>query len=161
LHHESGDIHLFFHRKEDDAMTIKRLTAAAAASAILASTITFVALAGGQSMVKAAGDLKWQDMGSPGVVSAPVKGDLKGPSSFFLRYPVGLETPKHHHTADHHCVVVSGTTTLTLDGKAHRLGPGSWFSMTGGAPHTARVEGNEPVLFYCETKGAWDVVAEK
>jgi mannose-6-phosphate isomerase-like protein (cupin superfamily) len=120
-----------------------------------------VAALAADSVVVPKADLKWKDMGN-GVTAAPVSGDMeKGKSRFFLTYPVGLVTPKHHHDADHYVTVLSGSITLTVDGKEHKLGPGSYFSMTKKASHTAKVEGNEPAVFFIEADGPWNVVGEK
>jgi len=133
---------------------------AISAAAIAAASI--LAIGAGKSMVVAKADLKWKDMGIPGVASAPVSGDMeKGASRFFLKYPVGFVTPKHHHTADHYVAVVSGTITLTVDGKDHKLGPGSYFALTEKMSHTAKVEGNEEAVFFIQADGPWDVVMEK
>src|SRR3990167_1777367 len=113
------------------------------------------------TMVVAKADLKWKEMGN-GVTAAPVSGDMeKGPSRFFLKYPVGLVTPNHHHDADHYATVVSGSITLTVDGKAHKLGPGAYFSLTNKAPHIAKVEGNEAAVFFIQADGPWNVVSDK
>jgi hypothetical protein len=50
---------------------------------------------------------------------------------------------------------------LTVDGKEHTLGPGSYFALTEKMPHTAKVEGNEEAVFFIQADGAWDVVMEK
>ena len=146
-------------------MDSKRLRIAAiSAMAIVAalSVPLFGGAAAEKSAVMAASELKWKDMGIPGVVAAPVSGDMeKGPSRFFLKYPVGFVTPSHHHSPDHFVAVVSGTITLTVGGKEYRLGPGSYFSLTGKAPHVAKVEGNEEALFFIQADGPWDVVMEK
>jgi mannose-6-phosphate isomerase-like protein (cupin superfamily) len=137
---------------------------AISATALVASAPVPVLGSGdaGKTTVLATSDLKWKDMGIPGVVAAPVSGDMdKGPSRFFLKYPVGLVTPKHHHSADHYVAVISGTITLTVDGKEHRLGPGSYFALTGKASHIAKVEGNEEAVFFIQADGPWDVVPEK
>lgn len=106
-------------------------------------------------------NLKWKDMGN-GVTAALVSGDMeKGASRFFLKYPVGLVTPKHHHDADHYGTVVSGTVTLTVEGKQHKLGPGSYFVLTNKAPHTAKVEGKQAVVFFIQADGPWNAVMEK
>lgn len=116
----------------------------------------------GKATVVAKADLKWKDMGIPGVVGAPVSGDMeKGASRFFLKYPVGFVTPKHHHTTDHYATLVSGTITMTVDGKDHKLGPGSYFALTGKMPHVVKVEGNEEAVFFIQADGPWDVVMEK
>src|SRR6188768_3265625 len=86
--------------------------------------------AAADSTAVAKADLKWKDMGN-GIAAAPVSGDMeKGASRFFLKYPVGLVTPKHHHDPDHYVTIVSGTITLTTEGKEHKLGPGSYFAIT-------------------------------
>lgn len=113
------------------------------------------------AVVMAKADLKWKDLGN-GIAAAPVSGDMdKGASRFFLKYPVGLVTPKHHHDANHYVTVVSGTITLTVDGKAHRLGPGSYFALTNKASHVAKVEGNEEAVFFIQAESAWNVVMDK
>ena len=137
-----------------------RLVAIVLATFIAAVTMPGVAI--GKSVVVPKAELKWVDMGIPGVAAAPVSGDMKkGPSRFFLKYPVGFVTPKHHHTTDHSVTVVSGTITLTVDGKDHRLGPGSYFELNNKAPHVAKVEGNEEAVFFIQAKGPWDVVMAK
>ena len=134
-----------------------------ALSATLTAAATGLAIGADESVVVVAkADLQWKDMGIPGVAAAPVSGDMeKGASRFFLKYPVGFVTPKHHHTADHYVTVVSGTITLTVDGKDHKLGPGSYFALTQKMPHTAKVEGNEEAVFFIQADGPWDVVTEQ
>lgn len=132
------------------------------ASAALLAAIPVVAVGGGKSIVVAKADLKWKEMGVPGLMAAPVAGDMeKGPCRFYLKYPVGFVTPNHHHSADHYVTVVSGAITLTVGGVDYRLGPGSYFELTGKAPHTAKVEGNEDAVFFIQADGPWDVVMEK
>ena len=97
-----------------------------------------------------------------GVVAAPVSGDMdKGPSRFFLKYPAGFVTPSHHHSADHYATIISGSITLTAAGREQKLGPGSYFALTGKASHVARVEGKEEAVFFIEADGPWDVVMDK
>jgi mannose-6-phosphate isomerase-like protein (cupin superfamily) len=116
----------------------------------------------GKSVVMSKADLKWVAMGNSGVAAAAVSGDMnKGPSRFFLKYPVGLVTPMHHHTANHHVTVISGSITLTVGGKEHRLGPGSYFMLADRAPHIAKVEGNEEAVFFIQAEAPWDVVMAK
>jgi mannose-6-phosphate isomerase-like protein (cupin superfamily) len=130
-------------------------------SAALMAGAPMLAAAAGSAVVVAKADLKWKDMGN-GITAAPVSGNMeKGASRFFLKYPVGLVTPNHHHAADHYVTVVSGTITLTVEGKSHKLGPGSYFALTRKAPHTAKVEGNEDAVFFIQANGPWNVVMEK
>lgn len=117
--------------------------------------------ASADTMVMTRADLKWKEMGN-GIAAAPVSGDMaSGPSRFFLKYPVGLVTPNHHHDADHYVTLVSGAITLTAGGKAHRLGPGDYFALTDKAPHVAKVEGKEPAVFFIQADGPWNVVMDK
>lgn len=132
---------------------------------MLSSLMALVAATPGpvaaDSTVVAKAELKWKDLGN-GISAAPVSGDMgKGASRFFLKYPVGLVTPNHHHDSDHYVTVVSGTITLTTGGKEYKLGPGAYFSLTNKAPHTAKVEGNEDAVFFIQADGPWNVVMEK
>lgn len=116
----------------------------------------------GKSIVLSKADLKWKAMGNAGVAAALVSGDMeKGPSRFFLKYPAGLVTPLHHHTANHHVTVVSGSLTLTVGGKEHRLGPGAYFMLADRAAHIAKVEGTEEAVMFVQAEAAWDVVMAK
>ena len=117
------------------------------------------ALAADSTVVTKA-ELQWKDLGN-GVSAAPVSGDMqKGPSRFFLKYPVGLTTPRHHHDADHYVTLISGSVTLTVEGKEHKLGPGDYFALTHKVPHVAKVEGNEPAIFFIQADSPWNVVME-
>lgn len=130
------------------------------AAALMAQSPMLIA-ADGPTAVVTKTDLKWKDMGN-GIAAAPVSGDMaKGASRFFLKYPVGLITPKHHHSADHYVTVVSGEITLTVAGKDYKLGPGSYFALTNKAPHVAKVEGKEEAVFFIQADGPWNVVMQK
>jgi len=141
-------------------MTIKRAIAISI-SVVLMSGAPFLAIGAGQTVVMAKADLKWKDMGN-GVTSAVVSGDMdKGESRFFLKYPVGLVTPNHHHDADHYVTLVSGMITLTVDGKDHKLEPGAYFALTNKTPHVAKVEGKEEAVFFIQSNGPWNVVMKQ
>jgi mannose-6-phosphate isomerase-like protein (cupin superfamily) len=119
------------------------------------------ALANADSMVVPTADLKWQDMGN-GISAASISGDMgTGPSRFLLKYPVGLVTPNHHHDADHHVTLVSGTVTLTLEGKAHKLEPGAYFALSNKVPHIVKVEGQQDAVLFIQADGPWNVVMEQ
>lgn len=129
-----------------------------AATLLAASPVLW---AGGAAVVTKKAELAWKDMGN-GVAAATVSGDMqKGASRFFLKYPPGLVTPSHHHSADHYVTVVSGQLTLTVDGKPHKLGPGDYFALTRKMSHVARVEGKEEAVFFIQADAPWDVVMEK
>lgn len=130
-------------------------------AAALFSAASVYAGEAGKSVVLSKADLKWKAMGN-GIAAAPISGDMqKGPCRFFLKYPVGLVTPMHHHTANHHVTVVSGSITLTVGGKDHRLGPGSYFMLADRAAHIAKVEGNEDAVLFIQADAPWDVVMAK
>lgn len=142
-------------------MKTKYAFVAAVAVAVLSAAFVSASEMG-KSVVLTKSDLKWTAMGNSGVAAAPVSGDMaKGPCRFFLKYPVGLVTPLHHHTANHHVALVSGNITLTVDGKEHHLGPGAYFMLSDQAQHIAKVEGNEDAVFFIEAEGPWDVVMAK
>ena len=139
-------------------MTALRNVRVLTAAALVAAIPLHVA-ADGATVVTPSADLEWKDLGN-GVMAAPVSGDMAtGASRFFLKYPAGLVTPVHHHDADHHATLVSGSITLDVDGKHYTLGPGSYFALTGKAAHTAKVEGGEPAVFFIQADGPWNVVA--
>lgn len=141
-------------------MTNKRTTTLSIAW-LAALPLLATAAAADPTVVLTKADLNWKDMGN-GITAAVVSGDMeKGQSRFFLKYPVGLVTPNHHHDANHHVTMVSGTITLTVDGKAYKLEPGAYFTLTNKAPHIARVEGNEPAVFFIQSDGPWNVVMEQ
>ena len=66
----------------------------------------------------------------------------------------------HHHSPDHYVTVVSGTLTLTAEGKESQLAPGSFFALVNKAPHAARVDGKEAAVMFVDARGPWDVVME-
>lgn len=129
---------------------------------------TFVALvmvaplAVAQVVIKPAGELKWADGGAPGVSTASVDGDLaKGASRFYLRYASGFVAPLHHHTPDHALTTVTGTLVLIVDGKEHRLPPGSYVSLKKKALHAARCEAGADCVMFVDARGRWDAVIKK
>ena len=142
-------------------MNKKHLMIVAVTAAVITAA-SVAAIAGEKTMVVPKAELKWKDLGIPGVAAAPVSGDMeKGPSRFFLKYPVGLVTPPHHHTTDHYVTLVSGNVTMTVDGKDYKLGPGSYLALTNKSTHVAKVEGNEEAVFFVQADGPWDVVMEQ
>lgn len=142
-------------------MKMKHLSIVAISAALIAAAFV-PAFGADESVVVANADLKWVNLGDSGVSAALVSGDMeKGASRFFLKYPAGFVTPLHHHTTDHYITLVSGSITLTVDGKDYKLGPGSYFELKQKKPHAAKVEGSEAAVFFIEAEKAWDVVLEK
>jgi quercetin dioxygenase-like cupin family protein len=118
-----------------------------------------VSAGGGGAAIEPRAALKWAQGGVPEVSTCTLEGDMaKGPSHFYLKYAAGFVAPLHHHSPDHYVTTVSGTLVLTVDGKEHRLPPGSYFALTGKKEHAARCEGSEDCVMFADARGPWDVV---
>ena len=138
--------------------------AALAATLVLMPAYPLPALAqsGMNAMFAPVAELKWVGAGVPGVSTAVVRGDMaKSASHFFLKYASGFVAPVHHHSPDHYATTVTGNLVLIVDGKEHRLAPGSYFAFTGRAQHGARCEGAQDCVMFIDARGPWDVVVAK
>src|SRR5437762_3227007 len=84
----------------------------------------------GKAVLISAPEVKWSEVpGLAGLQIAVVEGNSeKGAHHMFLKYKDGFIAPVHHHSPDHFVSVVAGTLVLVVDGKEHRLPPGSYFS---------------------------------
>jgi quercetin dioxygenase-like cupin family protein len=132
--------------------------------AALALAFSPAALAQGsaKAVFTPSADVKWINAGVPGVETAVVKGNMaKGASHFYLKYGAGFVAPVHHHSPDHYATTVTGNLVLVVDGKEHRLAPGSYFAFTGKANHAARCEGSQDCVMFIDARGPWDVVMAK
>jgi quercetin dioxygenase-like cupin family protein len=133
--------------------------------ASLAATLALApafAWAQGAAIFAPSADLKWVNAGVPGVSTAVVRGDMaKGASHFYLKYASGFVAPVHHHSPDHYVTTVTGNLVLIVDGKEHKLAPGSYFAFTNKAAHAARCEGAQDCVMFVDARGAWDVVVPK
>jgi quercetin dioxygenase-like cupin family protein len=107
-------------------------------------------------------DVKWNDVPDmAGVQIAAVDGDpTKGPSHFFIKFAGGFAAPLHHHTANHYVTVVSGTVSLSVDGKEQKLPAGSFFAFTSKAKHTTSCAAGADCVLSIDARGKWDVVME-
>jgi quercetin dioxygenase-like cupin family protein len=127
---------------------------------LAAAAVSAVVFAG--ASVWSAAQLEWTDAGIPGVSKAVVAGDMATAASrFYWKYKAGFIAPDHHHTSDHIVTTVSGTLVLVVDGKEHRLEPGSYFSLSEKQPHATRCEGSVDCVMFIEAQGPWDVVIEE
>jgi len=141
---------------------LKTIAMAGFVGAALLVPLTAGAKDSGKAVYAPAGDLKWADIPNrPGFQMAPVQGNpSKGAARFFVKLPGNAEVPLHHHTADHHVAVVSGTMVLN-DGQDHTLPAGSYFSFTGKKQHTTKCTDTAGCTLFVDSKGKWDVVEEK
>lgn len=116
----------------------------------------------GKAVLWSADELKWVDPPNspPGVKMAVLWGDPdKGPFGAIHKLPAGFTAPLHHHTANHHAVVLMGSVTLTPEGEAaKKLGPGSYFSFTGMKKHSTTCEAGADCQIFVDCAGPWDVV---
>jgi len=131
-----------------------------AAAMLAASLVAQHASAQSQAVIVRADEVKWANAGIAGVSTAVVEGDLiRGASKFYLRYAAGFVAPVHYHSTDHRVTTVSGSLVLIVDGKEHRVAPGSYFALLGRQPHAARCEGSQDCVMFIDARAPWDVVA--
>lgn len=82
---------------------------------------------------------------------AVVSGDLQaGPQGTFGRFPANFETPKHVHSHSYRAVVISGQMTNPFEGETTPpvMGPGSFWSVAGGAAHSTACVSDTPCEFF-------------
>ena len=141
-------------------LVLTALAALAAGSLMAAPAAAKKPAPAANATLVAADELKWVDVPGTPAKMATVKGDAaKGAHASFIKLPAGFSAPLHHHTADHHVVVVSGKVTLTPEGGAAKtLGPGSWFQFTGRKKHVTTCETGADCVLYVVSNGAWDLV---
>jgi quercetin dioxygenase-like cupin family protein len=137
--------------------------ALAVASGAAAQAAKKAAKSGGGAVFVPAAEAKFSPVpGFDGVQIAPLQGDPgKGASHFLLKYAAGFKAPVHHHSANHYFTVVSGTLVLEVDGKEHKLPPGSYVAFTGKKKHATRCEAGAECVLAMDVRGKWDVVPAK
>ena len=115
-----------------------------------------------KAVIIEAANLKFTDVpGFTGVHMAVAEGDpAKGAHHVFMKFDAGFTAPLHHHTADHFGTVISGTVTFVVDGKEHKLPPGSYFAFQNKGTHITKCELGSDCLIFLDTRGKWDVIAE-
>ena len=139
------------------------LTALAAGSLLAAqATGAQSAAAQGKATLVGADELKWVAIPDTPAKMATVKGDsAKGAHASFVKLPAGFSAPLHHHTADHHVAVVSGTLVLTPQGgTAKKLPAGAWFEFTGKKTHLTACEAGSDCVLFVVGRAAWDLIPE-
>ncbi len=116
----------------------------------------------GSCVLLPADDLKWNEVpGFPGVKMAALEGDpATGPCHIMMKLSDGFAAPLHHHTSDHFVTVVSGTLSLTVDGKETKLPAGSFFLFKGKKVHVTKCEPGADCVLAIDARGKWDVLPE-
>ena len=105
-------------------------------------------------------DLKWVPMagGPPGVMIAPLKGDMTmGAHEGLIKFPAGFVAPLHHHTYASKIIVIKGG--YTYKGKVY--GPGSYLFIPGGDKHVSGGVADSESIFYMEQSGKFDLIPEE
>src|SRR5436305_1043386 len=72
----------------------------------------------------------------PGAQGAMIGVDpaTKGATTY-AKIPAGFHFPMHWHSYPEYSVLISGSATLSIDGKSHELKPGSYFVIPAKAKH--------------------------
>ncbi len=96
---------------------------------------------------------------APGPEVAPVHGDLKSATAFFVKVAPGGKAPLHTHSSDYHAVVISGAPKHWIGNAAKTakpLTPGSYFFQPANQPHVDECTGTEPCVLFVTMAGAFD-----
>ena len=76
-------------------------------------------------------------------------GQLASMTAGSLRLNPGMEPhPPHQHPEEEFMVVTEGHGEILVDGKVHRVGPGSMMYSASNHLHGIKNTGNDPLLFY-------------
>ena len=119
-----------------------------------------------QAMAVPAGEIKWEPlMGGP-LQMAKLWGDRdKGPEyAMLLKFPGGMDSGMHAHTADYHVVSIHGTWVHTVEGEAapaKELGPGSYVFQPGKQMHSDMCKGKDECIVFVHQHGKGDFIPAK
>ena len=141
---------------------MKRYLACVSIAAFAAFATAGMALAAEKAVVTSASELKWID--SPvmkGAKQAVLWGDpAKGAYGTLRSVPGGAALGLHTHSHSQRVVLVSGTIEFNMEGEPKKeLGPGSYVSIPGGAPHDATCKAGADCVYLEEATGAADFKA--
>lgn len=146
-------------KKSPSPMTLLTLTAALSAG-LLATSMSHA----GQSfdpkmeVTKAAAQLQFEHI-NPAIQMAPAYGNkAKGGHGTFGKFPANFTTPGHKHTGAYHGVVLKGEMTNPFNGEknAPKMGPGSYWYVPAGMPHTTACVSSTPCEFYFHAGSEFD-----
>jgi quercetin dioxygenase-like cupin family protein len=89
----------------------------------------------------------------PGMV--PVSGDMtSGPFTALVRFPAGVMSPKHSHSASYSAAVISGSVS---HGEGDALTAGSYWNQVGGGVHVTGCSSDTDCIFFVAMDGAMDM----
>ncbi|MBW3623734.1 MAG: cupin domain-containing protein [Armatimonadetes bacterium] len=111
-------------------------------------------------------DLRWTDAPPslpPGAKIALMEGDptREGAFTMRIRLPANYRIPAHHHPADEHVTVISGSFYMGLGDRldttrGRALSPGSFAMMKAGTRHFAFTR--KPAVIQLHGIGPWGIV---
>jgi quercetin dioxygenase-like cupin family protein len=126
---------------------------------IVGFALAGAALAAEKGVVSAASDMKWTDNpGMKGAQQTVLWGDpAKGAYGTMKKIPGGTVLGMHSHAHDQRAIVIHGTIEFGFEGETKKaLGPGSYVSIPGGAPHDATCKAGADCVYFEESVGAAD-----
>jgi mannose-6-phosphate isomerase-like protein (cupin superfamily) len=119
-----------------------------------------------QAVVTEGKDLKWGPGPAalpPGAQAVVLVGDPSKPGAFTMRakVPANYRIAPHHHPADEHVTVISGTAKIGMgeqfdEAKMTTLGPGGYFAMPKGHRHYFST--TEETVIQLNGQGPWEIV---
>ena len=106
------------------------------------------------------GDFDWQTT-PEGVAFAALQGDrFAEPYQALVRLPAGTVSPPHVKSANMYGVMIEGEMIHYAHdedaGSAHRIGPGSFYSIAAGTAHVSACVSETPCIAYLYQDGAFD-----
>ena len=110
--------------------------------------------------VRPAAQVPWMDV-NPAIRFGDAFGDrAAGPQGTFGTFVPEFETPVHTHSGAYHAVVIEGVMTnpFGLEGESDppRMGPGSYWYVPAGMPHSTACVSQSPCKFYMHAEGPFD-----
>jgi quercetin dioxygenase-like cupin family protein len=86
------------------------------------------------------GSAKWMGAPTPGIppgaqVALIGVDPSTGGATGYAKFPAGYHLPLHWHSHAEYTVMLSGSGTLTTDGKKHAVGPGTYFVIPAKVQH--------------------------
>ena len=128
--------------------------------ATIAAILTTASAGAEQITLLGSDEFAWETT-PEGVAFAPLQGDRFAESyQALVRLPAGTVSPPHVKTANMYGVMLQGEMIHYLSGEdpaaTRRIGPGSFYSIDGGAAHVSACVSEAPCIAYVYQDGAFD-----
>lgn len=95
---------------------------------------------------------RWDKTETPDALDLRQRMESEGYSVFHWTDAPGRTYAEHTHPEDQSHWVLSGAITINVGGEEYTLGAGDRDFLPKDTPHTARVEGREPVVYLIGAK---------